>query len=111
MGLRCRTDGWVLIGLAGLLVSAGCADTVRLVQETERGGVVTYLYREDRGGPALSPYRAGALDLIKKKCGPGYLIVREGETRGSRNASGVTEGTEDEIKHRRWGLQFRCGPA
>lgn len=111
MASRCRTDGWAAIGLAGLLVCGGCADAAQLVQETAHGGVVTYLYKEERGGPTLSPYRARALEIIKKKCGPGYLIVREGEARGPRNVSGVREGTEDEIKNRRWGLQFRCQPA
>jgi hypothetical protein len=97
-----------VIALAGLFACAGCADAAKLVQETETGGVVTYLYKADRGGPVMSPHRAEALDLIKKKCSSGYLIVREGEAQGHRSISGIVEGTEDEVRNRRWGLQFRC---
>lgn len=97
-----------VIPLAGLLACAGCADAAKLVQETDTGGIVTYLYKENRGGPILSPHRAEALELIKKKCGSGYVVVREGEAQGHRSISGTVEGAEDEVRNRRWGLQFRC---
>ena len=97
-----------VIVLAGLFAGTGCADTAALVQETDVGGIVTYLYKADRGGPVLSPHRAEALELIKKKCGSGYVVVREGEAQGHRSIAGTVEGTEDEVRNRRWGLQFRC---
>lgn len=112
MDLSCLSERWtIVIALAGLLVCTGCADTAKLVQETETGGIVTYLYKADRGGPVMSPHRAEALELIKKKCGSGYVIVREGEAQGYRSIAGNVEGTEDEVRNRRWGLQFRCKDA
>jgi hypothetical protein len=96
---------------AVLFICTGCADTAKLVQETAMGGIVTYLYKADRGGPVTSAHRMEALELIKKKCGSGYLIVREGEAQGYRSISGTVEGTEDEARNRRWGLQFRCKAA
>lgn len=101
-------SGTKAVWLALWLVCAGCSDAAKLVQETEKGGVVTYLYKADRGGPVMSPHRSEALELIKRKCGSGYLIVREGEAQGHRSISGTIEGTEDEVRNRRWGLQFRC---
>ena len=75
------------------------------------GGVVTYLYKADRGGPVMSPHRVEALELIKKKCVSGYSIVREGEAQSHRSIPGIVEGTEDEVRNLRWGLQFRCKAA
>jgi hypothetical protein len=112
MDLSCLSERWLtVIALVGLFTCTGCADAAKLVQETEVGGVVTYLYKADRGGPVMSPHRLEALELIKKKCGSGYLIVREGEAQSNRSISGIVEGTEDEARNRRWGLQFRCKTA
>ncbi len=109
MDLHCRIKRRSgVLWLAIVLLCAGCSDAAKLVKETETGGVVTYLYKEDRGGPVTSPHRVKALDLIRQKCGAGYVIVREGEAQGPRSVSGTIEGTEDEVRNRRWGLQFRC---
>jgi hypothetical protein len=95
--------------LAALLVSvSGCSEGAKLARETDSGGVVTYLYREDRGGVLGSRYRRDALRIVEKKCPGGYSIVREGEAQGSRSGAGIMEGTEDETSGRRWALQFRC---
>ena len=91
--------------VAALLV--GCSDAVQLTHETENGGLVTYLFKEDRGGPMGSPHRKEALKLIDQKCPAGYLVVRDGEIKGSGSMSSL-EGQEGEITGRRWGIQFRC---
>lgn len=87
-------------------VLPACSDAVRLVRETDNGGVVTYLYKEDRGGPMGSSYRKEALSLIDKKCPAGYVVTRDGEAKGATMSS--DEGEEGEIKGRHWGIQFRC---
>jgi hypothetical protein len=80
-----------------------------LTHESEDGGVMTYSYKEDRGGPMGSPYRRQAMDAIEDKCGKGSKILREGEVPGYTSAGmGITEGTEDESRGRRWGIQFEC---
>lgn len=100
--------GSVLVSL--LLMSAACSDAVQMVREAEHGGTITYSYRADRGGHLGSPYRAKAFDSIAGKCGNrASRVVREGEARGYSNAGmGVLEGTEDESRGRRWGIQFEC---
>jgi hypothetical protein len=78
-------------------------------RESDHGGVVTYLYKTDRGGPMGSPYRREAMDRINAKCPAGSQIVREGQARGYSSAGmGVIEGTEDEERGTRWGIQFEC---
>jgi len=84
----------------------GCSQGATLVRETDNGGVVTFIYKEDRGGPTLSTYRKDAIDIMRKKCPQGYTIVKEGETRGETAVSSL-EGTEDQVT-RRWAFQFRC---
>lgn len=80
-----------------------------LSQESDHGGVMTYSFKEDRGGPMGSPYRKPALDAIEAKCGKGSRILREGEVKGYSSAGmGIIEGTEDEARGRRWGIQFEC---
>lgn len=79
-----------------------------MVRETPSGGVVSYSYKEDRGGHLMSPYRREADALIMRKCPTGYRIVREGEARGYSSVSGIREGTEDEGIGRKWGVQFEC---
>lgn len=78
-----------------------------LTHETEHGGVVTYLFKESRGGPMGSPHRNEAVAVMENKCRSGYTVIKEGEVRGYASMSSV-EGTEGEVTGRRWGLQFRC---
>ncbi len=108
MDLRCPNKpvaAWLCAVCA--LLSASCSDAVQLTHETEAGGVVTYLFKEDRGGPMGSPHRKEALKVIEKKCPAGYMVVRDGEVKGYASMSSV-EGQEGEVTGRRWGIQFRC---
>ncbi|MCC6964975.1 MAG: hypothetical protein IT391_01655 [Nitrospira sp.] len=96
------------VSMAGLLcLSAGCSDAVTMVRETETGGVVSYLFKEERGGPMGSPHRKEALNAMEKKCPSGYAAVKEGELQGYGSMSSV-EGQEGDITGRRWGIQFTC---
>lgn len=104
MGLRFRSRS---VWLLSLMLMSGCSDAVHMTHETEQGGVVTYLFKGDRGGPMGSPHRKAALKLIDEKCPSGYTVVRDGEMRGYGSMSSV-EGQEGEITGRRWGIQFRC---
>ena len=104
MALRFRGRSvWVLT----LALLSGCSDAVQMTHETDNGGVVIYLFKEDRGGPMGSPHRKAALKLIDEKCPRGYTVVRDGEMRGYGGMSSV-EGQEGEITGRRWWIQFRC---
>jgi hypothetical protein len=108
MDLRCPVKQWTkVIGLAVLVISVGCSQAVILSHETEQGGVVTYLFKEDRGGPMGSPHRRDAVKLIEGKCLSGYTILKDEEVQGYSSMSGV-EGAEGEVSGRRWGIQFRC---
>jgi|SRR5689334_3062936 len=99
---------WIALSLcATAALFTGCSDAVQLTHETETGGVVTYLFKEDRGGPMGSAHRKAALNLIDTKCPAGYSVVRDGEIKGYGSMSTV-EGQEGEITGRRWGIQFRC---
>lgn len=89
-------------------VCSGCSIGATLVKETSNGGVVTYAFKEERGGPVGSPYRKRALELMASKCPQGYRVIREGEARGYGTGGGFREGTEDEPIGRRWGIQFEC---
>jgi len=93
--------------LAVLVTGVGCSEAVLLTHETDTGGVVTYLFKEDRGGPMGSPHRKDAITLIEKKCPSGYTVLKDGEVQGYRTMSSV-EGAEGEVSGRRWGIQFRC---
>ncbi|MBS0179763.1 MAG: hypothetical protein JSR20_13485 [Nitrospira sp.] len=112
MDSRCRVDRRSLFVCAVCLtVVAGCSEAVMMSQESDHGGVMTYSYKEDRGGPMGSPYRKPALDEIQAKCGKGWRMIREGEVKGYTSAGmGIIEGTEDESRGRRWGIQFECKP-
>jgi len=96
-----------VIGLAVLVTSVGCSQAVLLTHETEQGGVVTYLFKEDRGGPMGSLYRRDALKLIEEKCPSGYIVLKDGEVQGYSSMSSVG-GAEGEVSGRRWGIEFRC---
>lgn len=105
-----RTNSATIFIAAGcIFLGAGCSEAVKLVRDTGQGGIVTYAYKEDRGGHLASPYRKQAQELIKEKCGTGYRTIREGEAQGYSSAGmGIMEGTEDEVRGRRWAIQFEC---
>ena len=108
MDLRCPVKLWTkVIGLAVLVISVGCSQAVLLTHETEQGGVVTYLFKEDLGGPMQSPYRRDALKRMDGKCPSGYIVLEEGEVQGYSSMSTVG-GAEGEVSGRRWGIKFRC---
>jgi hypothetical protein len=107
MGLRFPTKPVAIWLCVVTTLLTGCSDAVQLMHETENGGLVTYLFKEDRGGPMGSPHRKEALKLMDQKCPAGYLVVRDGEMKGYGSMSSV-EGQEGEITGRRWGIQFRC---
>ena len=112
MDLHCRTKRFTnVVLLVAFFACLGCSDAVKLIQETETGGVVTYLFKEERGGAMFSPFRSQAFEIMKQKCPSGYTIMKEGEARSSYSVSGVVQGTEDEIRNRRWAIQFRCKTA
>jgi hypothetical protein len=91
------------------MIAAGCSEAVMLDHESDHGGVVTYIYKQDRGGPMGSQYRRQALDFIQARCGTGYRIIREGDAKGYTSVGmGTIEGTEDETRGSRWGIQFEC---
>lgn len=100
---RRRPAIWLVLFVA----CAGCSQAVLLTHETEQGGVVTYLFKEDLGGPMGSPHRREALALIEGKCPSGYRVLHDGEVRGYSSLSSV-EGAEGEVRGRRWGIQFQC---
>ncbi len=91
-----------------VFVCSGCSIGATLVKETPNGGIVTYSFKNERGGPLLSPYRKRAFELMEKKCPQGYRLVREGEAQGYGSGPGIQEGMEDEPIGRRWGIQFEC---
>ena len=95
-----------LIWMFALTLLSGCSDAVQMTHETENGGVVTYLFKEDRGGPMGSPHRKAALRTIEEKCPAGYTVLRDGEVKGGTVST--VEGQEGKITGRRWGIQFRC---
>lgn len=109
MVLHYRINRWRLALCGAMFLAAGCSQAVLMEHESEQGGVVTYSYKQDRGGPMGSPYRKQALDLMQAKCAGGSRLVREGEVRGYTSAGmGTIEGTEDEERGRRWGIRFEC---
>lgn len=91
---------------ATVLVCAGCGEGVKLVQETDSGGIVTYPYKGDNGY-MFSPLRKEAIQVIEQRCRGSYRIVREGEAKGRSRVIENAAGSEV-ITERRWGLQFRC---
>lgn len=109
MDLRYQLKQWTIaIGLAMCFVCAtGCSQAVMLTHETENGGVVTYLFKEDRGGPMGSPHRREALKVMEKKCPSGYTVLKDGGVRGYNSMSSL-DGQEGEVTGQRWGIQFRC---
>jgi hypothetical protein len=108
MDSRSPTKQWTKVIAFGVLgISVGCSQAVLLTQETEQGGVVTYLFKEDLGGPIGSPYRRDALKRIEEKCPSGYSVLEEGEVQGYSSMSTVG-GAEGEVSGCRWGVKFLC---
>lgn len=110
MDSRCQANRWVpVLCSTALMMTTGCSQAVMLDHESDHGGVVSYVFKQERGGPIGSQYRKQALNLIEAKCGAGSRIIREGEVKGYTSAGmGIIEGTEDEERGRRWGVQFEC---
>lgn len=99
---------WSRVGLLALsLVIGGCTEGAKFLQETEKGGVVVYPYKGEQGS-LLSSFRQDALQLMVKKCGGPYSIIREGETKGRTRVAGSVEGAQEIVRERRWGIQFEC---
>ncbi len=108
MDFCCRSKAvHAAVVVALVCISAGCSDAVTLVKETATSGVVSYLFKEARGGPMGSPHRKDALKVMEKKCPSGYVVLKEGEVPGYGSLSSV-EGEEGEATGRRWGMQFIC---
>lgn len=88
------------------LAFVSCGETVRLVQTSPSGGVVTYPLQPGKSHLA-SPLRGDALQRMSRHCAGGYVIIKEGEAKSrTRVQEGI--GGEEIIVQRRWGLQFRC---
>lgn len=108
MASRCPISSFkAALCVAMALVCSGCSEAVVLMHETETGGVVAYLFKEERGGPMGSPHRREALQVIERKCPLGYAVIKDGEVASHGTLSSL-EGQESEVLGRRWGIQFRC---
>ena len=92
---------------AACLAAAGCAEGAKLIQDRDDGGVVVYPFKGEQGH-MLSSFRKDALLLMQQKCGSGYTIVREGETKGRARVAGSVQGSQEMVQERRWGIEFRC---
>ncbi len=84
----------------------GCGEGEKLEQATDRGGVVTYPYKEQVGSMATK-FRSDALHVIEEHCKGGYAIVREGEAKG-RSRVVENQGIPEIVSEHRWGIEFRC---
>ena len=83
MDSRSPTKQWTRVIAFGVLgISAGCSQAVLLTHETGQGGVVTYLFKEDKGGSMGSPHCRDALKLIERKCPSGYIVLKDGGSAG-----------------------------
>lgn len=102
-----RRNGWSSACLLALcLLLAGCSEGAKLVQVSDRGGIVTYPYKEQVGSIATK-FRSDAVHLMEDHCKGGYTIVREGEAKG-RNRVVENQGVPEIISEHRWGIQFQC---
>jgi hypothetical protein len=102
-----RMKIWSSLAVLFVIALAGCGEGVKLIQESEDGGVVTYPFKGEQGS-LLSSFRQEALILMKEKCGGPYTIVREGEVKGRIRTVSPIEGSQEIVEERRWGIQFRC---
>lgn len=104
---RVHRNGWssiLVVAVWSLL--AGCSEGAKLMQATDRGGVVTYPYKEQVGSMATK-FRSDALRVMEDHCKGGYTIVREGEAK-SRSRVVENQGIPEVISEHRWGIQFQC---
>ena len=92
--------------LALCVLSIGCSEGAKLVQATDRGGVVTYPYKEQIGS-MTTRFRSEAVHLMEEHCKGNYTIVKEGEAKG-RTRIAETQGTPEIVTEHRWGIQFQC---
>jgi hypothetical protein len=110
--LRCQVGNWSRMGLLAVVAVAvglpGCSEGLRMAQSTDTGGVVIYPFKER--GALLSPFRKEAFQMMEQHCGGPYRIVREGETKGRSRINENVSGME-EIRERRWGIEFECKKA
>ena len=88
-----------------LAALAGCFEGVKLIQETENGGVVVYPYKGDNS--LVSTFRGNALDLMQQKCPKGYSVLKEGQTTGLRRIHDNVGGSEA-VELKRWAIKFQC---
>jgi hypothetical protein len=95
----------LLSAMGLMLLLGGCSEGLRMVQSSESGGIVVYPFKES--GALLSPFRKEALQMMQQHCGGSYRIVREGETKARSRISENPSGME-EIRERRWGIEFAC---
>jgi len=98
-------SSWTVLAVPLFLVS--CGEGALLVKDSADGGVVVYPYRVEQGN-LLSSFRKEAVHLMEQKCQGGYLIVREGETKGRLRQASPVAGSNDIVEERRWGIQFQC---
>lgn len=111
MHVHYSIDRWMpALTLGAAFLVAGCSEAVLLTHETGQGGVVTYLYKDERGGPMGSPHRREALKVMADKCPAGYHVVKDGQV-PSYSSGSTVEGAESEEGTRRWGIRFECNPA
>ena len=77
-----------------------------MIQEGNRAGVMTYLYKGNNGH-MLTPMRAEAFQEIRKFCQSPFEVVREGKTKGRQR---VVEGVvgSDIVVEDWWGIRFQC---
>lgn len=104
-------DVWAAWVVCGSLILSGCSQAVMMAQESEQAGLVTYLYKSDRGGPMGSPYRRDAIQAMDRKCPGGYRVVREGPARSLGRGSmpdGMYGAADEDAVGLRWGIQFTC---
>jgi hypothetical protein len=90
-----------------LVLAAGCSEGAKLVQETEAGGIVTYPFKGENGY-MFTGFRKEAIELIEKRCGGRYKILKEAEARGRSRVVQDALGGQEAVAERRWGLQFQC---
>jgi hypothetical protein len=101
---------WSRLGCLAIASVLGCAEGAQLVQDNGDSGVVVYPYK-DKQGAMLSSFRQDALAMMNDKCGGPYTILREGETKGRTRIAEPVQGSQELVRERRWGIEFRCKKA
>ena len=90
----------------GLLLLLGCGEGIHLIQEGDRSGVMTYLYK-GTDGHMFTRNRGVAFQKIREFCQGPFDVVREGKTKGRQR---VVEGAlgSDIVVEDWWGIRFQC---